>query len=122
MLKRCVSVMDDEGAVVPLAEEMRTKLEETVTNMASTGLRTLCLTLRDMYEGMAEGREDFWENPPDEELTLCCIVGIKVRLWRLPDPLQLQRANACTGRASRQEWVGELNQPQLPSRALPGAS
>ncbi len=28
---------------------------------------------------MAGGSEDFWENPPDEELTLCCIVGIKVR-------------------------------------------
>lgn len=79
VLRRCVSVMDDTGAEVPLADEMRAKLEETVTNMASTGLRTLCLTLRDMDEGMAEGNEAFWENPPDEQLTLCCIVGIKVR-------------------------------------------
>lgn len=79
VLRRCVSVMDDEGAVVPLAEDMRAKLEETVTTMASTGLRTLCLTQRDMDEAMAGGSAEFWENPPDEQLTLCCIVGIKVR-------------------------------------------
>ena len=76
--------MDDAGSVVPLSEEMRAKLEETVTSMASSGLRTLCLTLRDMDEGMAEGNAEFWENPPDEQLTLCCIVGIKVTRasWR----------------------------------------
>ncbi len=79
VLRRCVSVMDDTGSVAPLADEMRAKLEETVTNMASTGLRTLCLTMRDMDESMAGGNEEFWENVPDEELTLCCIVGIKVR-------------------------------------------
>ena len=70
--------MDDAGSAVPLSDEMRAKLEETVTTMASSGLRTLCLTLRDMDEGMAEGNAEFWENPPDEQLTLCCIVGIKV--------------------------------------------
>ena len=78
VLKRCVSVMDDTGSVVPISEELRVKLEETVTSMASTGLRTLALTMRDMDEGMAEGSSNFWENPPDEQLTLCCIVGIKV--------------------------------------------
>ncbi len=85
VLRRCVSVMDDEGNVVPLSEDMRAKLEETVTTMASTGLRTLCLTQRDMDEGMAGGNEEFWENPPDEQLTLCCIVGIKVRPRRHSD-------------------------------------
>ncbi len=70
--------MDDAGSAVPLSDEMRAKLEETVTTMASSGLRTLCLTLRDMDEGMAAGNAEFWENPPDEQLTLCCIVGIKV--------------------------------------------
>ena len=70
--------MDDAGSAVPLSDEMRAKLEETVTTMASSGLRTLCLTLRDMDEGMAQGNAEFWENPPDEQLTLCCIVGIKV--------------------------------------------
>ncbi|CAK0781476.1 hypothetical protein CVIRNUC_005383 [Coccomyxa viridis] len=77
VLRRCVSVMDDAGSAVPLSDEMRAKLEETVTTMASSGLRTLCLTLRDMDEGMAAGNAEFWENPPDEQLTLCCIVGIK---------------------------------------------
>ena len=57
---------------------MRAVLEETVTTMASTGLRTLCLTKRDIDESLADGQPEFWENPPDDNLTLCCIVGIKV--------------------------------------------
>ena len=80
--------MDDAGSAVPLSEEMRAKLEETVTTMASSGLRTLCLTLRDMDEGMAEGNAEFWENPPDEQLTLCCIVGIKVKAQHIHSCLQ----------------------------------
>ena len=78
VLKRCVSVMDDAGSVVPISEELRAKLEGTVTSLASTGLRTLALTMRDMDESMAEGSSNYWENPPDEQLTLCCIVAIKV--------------------------------------------
>ena len=66
---------------------MRSVLEETVTTMASTGLRTLCLTKRDINESMADGQPDFFENPPDDNLTLCCIVGIKAR----PPPLITQR-------------------------------
>lgn len=83
MLKRCVNVMDDAGSVVPISEELRAKLEETVTSLASTGLRTLALTMRDMDESMAEGSSNYWENPPDEQLTLCCIVAIKVSVLRI---------------------------------------
>ncbi|EIE19492.1 calcium-translocating P-type ATPase [Coccomyxa subellipsoidea C-169] len=77
VLRRCVSVMDPSGNVVPLEDAMRAVLEETVTTMASTGLRTLCLTKRDIDESLADGQPEFWENPPDDNLTLCCIVGIK---------------------------------------------
>lgn len=87
VLRRCVSVMDPSGEVVPLEDAMRSVLEETVTTMASTGLRTLCLTKRDINESMADGQPDFFENPPDDNLTLCCIVGIKAR----PPPLITQR-------------------------------
>ena len=147
MLQRCTAVMDPEGNAVPLVPEMKKLLEETVTNMASTGLRTLCLTYRctpggppsvaeiPLCHGDARGsplvmevayhaactylachsrgrqtvvpalmagqcsswegcqnptyccrdldasladQPDAFEHPPDEELTLCCIIGIKV--------------------------------------------
>ena len=38
VLKRCVSIMDDIGSVVPISGELRAKLEDTVTSMASTEL------------------------------------------------------------------------------------
>ena len=77
MLRRCVNVMDPSGVAVPLIDDMRAVLEETVTTMASSGLRTLCLTSRDLDESAAGGNPEYWDNPPDEKLTLCCIVGIK---------------------------------------------
>ena len=46
VLRRCTAVMGPEGNAVPLVPELKALLEETVTNMASTGLRTLCLTYR----------------------------------------------------------------------------
>ncbi|BDA43546.1 probable calcium-transporting ATPase 11, plasma membrane-t [Coccomyxa sp. Obi] len=77
VLRRCVNVMDPNGVAVPLIDEMRAMLEETVTTMASSGLRTLCLTTRDLDESAADGNSEYWDNPPDDHLTLCCIVGIK---------------------------------------------
>lgn len=78
MLRRCVNVMDPTGAVVPLSDALRKVLEDTVTNMASGGLRTLCLTTRELDASLADAPEEALENPPDEQLTLCCIIGIKV--------------------------------------------
>lgn len=46
--------------------------------MASRGLRTLCLTYTD-FPATAPGRpEDFFETSHDEDLIVNCIVGIKV--------------------------------------------
>ena len=46
--------------------------------MASRGLRTLCLTYTD-FPASAPGRaEDFFETSHDEDLVVNCIVGIKV--------------------------------------------
>ena len=45
--------------------------------MARTGLRTLCLAVRELprEKGLPDG---YLEAPPDEDLALCAIVGIKV--------------------------------------------
>ncbi len=58
-----MSVMDDEGAVVPLSDNMRAKLEETVTAMASTGLRTLCLTAARHGRGHGRGQRGLLGEP-----------------------------------------------------------
>lgn len=46
VLKRCVASVDGTGRRIPMGEEEREELLQTVTHMASTGLRTLCLTYR----------------------------------------------------------------------------
>ena len=54
------------------------ELEGCILGMARTGLRTLCLAVRELphEKGVPDG---YLEAPPDEDLTLCAIVGIKVR-------------------------------------------
>jgi len=64
-----------------MSEEKRTELYAIVTEMAQQGLRTLCLAYRDFPE-TANAQEDSFDVPPEEQLTACCIVGIKV----LPPP------------------------------------
>lgn len=102
VLRRCVSVMGPTGESVPLSDEMRALLEDTVTTMASTGLRTLCLTKRDVDEAAANGQpDDFWDNPPDDALTLCCIVGIKVGHLPSSTAVCLMCANKCAHKRRR---------------------
>lgn len=47
--------------------------------MAQEGLRTLCLTYRDFPASVNAESSEF-DIPPEEDLTACCIVGIKVGL------------------------------------------
>jgi magnesium-transporting ATPase (P-type) len=100
VLRRCVSVMDPSGAEVPLSDGMRKVLEDTVTSMASSGLRTLCLTARDLEASLADGPPEALENPPDEQLTLCCIVGIKVCPRKAPHPCHPSLTACCCPHAA----------------------
>ncbi len=77
VLKRCEAVVDASGAAVPLTDDTRTELMASITRMASTGLRTLCLAYRD-FGPAADRAPDFFDFPPDELMTACCLVGIKV--------------------------------------------
>jgi Ca2+-transporting ATPase len=77
VLKVCTRVLDTNGVAVPLGADQRAELEATITQMASRGLRTLCLSYTD-FPASAPGRpEDFFETSHDEDLTMLCIVGIK---------------------------------------------
>ena len=80
VLGRCTSVMTAEGVAVPLSDSMRNGMLGDVTQMASQGLRTLCLSYKDLGPAddlPADGTPI--SRPADEDLTACCIVGIKVR-------------------------------------------
>ena len=74
VLQQCESVVDASGRPVLLSQGLREELMTCITQMASTGLRTLCLAVRDFAADKPPG---FFEEPPADDLTLCCLVGIK---------------------------------------------
>lgn len=78
VLARCVNVVDMSGRAVPLTETLHADLNEVITSMAQRGLRTLCLAYADLDINMDP--KDYAE-APDNDLTIICIVGIKVRRW-----------------------------------------
>ena len=81
VLARCTSVLDTSGSAVELTGDRRSQLEETITEMAGRGLRTLCLSYRDISAAQAAELGSF-EDPPNDELVCCCICGIKVTMCR----------------------------------------
>ena len=85
VLRCCTSVVMPDGSVAPLTEQHREELAQFVTRMASQGLRTLCLSYRDLDPGSAEAQppskaDEARSRPADAQLTACCIVGIKVSM------------------------------------------
>lgn len=50
VLRRCVSLHNQYGEVVAMTEELREELMQVVTEMASRGLRCICLTYTDYPE------------------------------------------------------------------------
>lgn len=73
--------MTPGGEVQPLTESGREQLGQQVTDMASRGLRTLCLSYRDvdpLLEALPAAQGTQRQRPADEDLVACCIVGIKV--------------------------------------------
>lgn len=77
VLEQCVKYIDASGKIANMSTNKRNELQGVITSMADKGLRTLCLAYRD-FEG------DVPEESPDEDLTACCIVGIKVGLRAKP--------------------------------------
>jgi Ca2+-transporting ATPase len=79
VLTRCTAMVNAAGETVPMTETMREELLGTVTGMASSGLRTLCLAYTDFAENDPSRPADYFDKPHhlEENLTMTCIVGIK---------------------------------------------
>lgn len=77
VLARCTKLMDADAAEQPLTAEARAGLEADITSMAASGLRTLCLTQRRLAGARGDYGTGYFDQPPDEQLTLCCVIGIK---------------------------------------------
>eukprot|EP00201_Polytomella_parva_P009432 CAMPEP_0175050876 /NCGR_PEP_ID=MMETSP0052_2-20121109/7489_1 /TAXON_ID=51329 ORGANISM="Polytomella parva, Strain SAG 63-3" /NCGR_SAMPLE_ID=MMETSP0052_2 /ASSEMBLY_ACC=CAM_ASM_000194 /LENGTH=692 /DNA_ID=CAMNT_0016315101 /DNA_START=58 /DNA_END=2132 /DNA_ORIENTATION=+ len=79
VLKRCTSLLNENGQVVPMGDAERTQLVDTVTSMAKRGLRCICLSYRSVPLDNPDQPEDFLEDSDklDNDLTALAIVGIK---------------------------------------------
>ena len=95
VLTRCTHMLDTTGSVVPLDGTARQQLEETITEMASRGLRTLCLSYRDISAAEV-GVLDSLEEPPNERLVCCAVAGIKVCTASPPACCLLHRVVCCS--------------------------
>eukprot|EP00735_Rhodelphis_limneticus_P008892 TRINITY_DN2361_c0_g1::TRINITY_DN2361_c0_g1_i1::g.20875::m.20875 TRINITY_DN2361_c0_g1::TRINITY_DN2361_c0_g1_i1::g.20875 ORF type:complete len:1035 (-),score=144.87,sp/P54678/ATC1_DICDI/46.38/0.0,E1-E2_ATPase/PF00122.15/1.1e-64,Cation_ATPase_C/PF00689.16/2.6e+03,Cation_ATPase_C/PF00689.16/3e+02,Cation_ATPase_C/PF00689.16/7.1e-43,Hydrolase/PF00702.21/4.4e+03,Hydrolase/PF00702.21/7.3e-27,Hydrolase_like2/PF13246.1/2.8e-18,Hydrolase_like2/PF13246.1/1.2e+04,HAD/PF12710.2/2.9e-14,Cation_ATPase_N/PF0069 len=74
VLGLCSTMIDENGDIVPLTDSHRNDFLNRITEMASNGLRTICIAFRDFE--VDEGEK--WSNPDNVEynLTLSAIVGI----------------------------------------------
>lgn len=77
VLDACVAVHEADGAAHALTPARKAELLDTVTEMAARGLRTLALTYTDLPKDDPGRSADFFAEPPDRNLVLMCIVGIK---------------------------------------------
>lgn len=77
ILNRSIASIDSQGNRIPMGDAEREKLMDVLTEMASRGLRTLCLAYKDYPANDPSRPADFFEKPDETELTAMCIVGIK---------------------------------------------
>ena len=78
MLAHCVAVLGEGAVEQPMSAETRCALEAGITGMAASGLRTICLAQRRFAGVRGDYKPGFFDKPLEDELTLCCIIGIKV--------------------------------------------
>eukprot|EP00197_Chlamydomonas_leiostraca_P002921 CAMPEP_0202857402 /NCGR_PEP_ID=MMETSP1391-20130828/353_1 /ASSEMBLY_ACC=CAM_ASM_000867 /TAXON_ID=1034604 /ORGANISM="Chlamydomonas leiostraca, Strain SAG 11-49" /LENGTH=1154 /DNA_ID=CAMNT_0049536193 /DNA_START=185 /DNA_END=3649 /DNA_ORIENTATION=- len=74
VLAKCSAVVSAGGAQVPMTEPARQQLYDIVTQMASRGLRCICLAYRDLPGDVVPGDDP---EPLVESLVCYAIVGIK---------------------------------------------
>ncbi|CAG9461436.1 unnamed protein product [Pedinophyceae sp. YPF-701] len=75
VLEKCTDMLMMDGSKVPLDAAKKAELTQQITDMASRGLRTLSLTIKDLP--LDTSPESYEHEAPDDGLTLCCVVGIK---------------------------------------------
>ena len=84
VVKLCTKQMMADGTVEPFGADDLKSAEEAITQMASRGLRTLCIAYSEMQVDPSTLDP---ERPPEENLTLIGIAGIK-------DPIRPETAEA----------------------------
>jgi Ca2+-transporting ATPase len=73
VLGLCTNYVNDDGTIVPLDASVMEELNAHINDMASSGLRTICIAYADFPRA-----DDAWnETPPEFELTCIALVGIK---------------------------------------------
>lgn len=76
VVKSCVSKLASDGITVePMDSEARAEVGKIVEGMARRGLRTLLMAYRDVKHDPDD--QDFWSQPPDDNLVYLGVVGIK---------------------------------------------
>jgi len=83
VVKLCTKMMQTDGSVTDFSADDLAAAEKAITDMASTGLRTLCIAYVDL--DTAPGA--LGEEPPEANLTLLGVAGIK-------DPIRPETAEA----------------------------
>lgn len=78
ILGLCSSYVNGKGKVVDLSDKEKHDIESIINELASNGLRTLSIAYKDLPTQQEE-----YETPPEDNLTLLAIVGIK-------DPLRAE--------------------------------
>ena len=76
VVKLCTKMMQTDGSVTDFSADDLAAAEKAITAMASTGLRTLCIAYVDL--DTAPGA--LGEEPPEANLTLLGVAGIKDRI------------------------------------------
>eukprot|EP01125_Pyxidicula_operculata_P005235 TRINITY_DN1891_c0_g1_i1.p2 TRINITY_DN1891_c0_g1~~TRINITY_DN1891_c0_g1_i1.p2 ORF type:complete len:1063 (-),score=295.26 TRINITY_DN1891_c0_g1_i1:3376-6564(-) len=94
VLKRCTFVLNKEGGEELLQEGLRSKLEKLIHDMASDGLRTLCLCYKNYDSKSIDWDEASKDDAHETDLVCIGVVGIEDPVRpEVPDSvLQCQRA------------------------------
>ncbi|CAL5211879.1 unnamed protein product [Lathyrus oleraceus] len=72
VVKMCDKVVNAEGKVVDLNEQLRNNINEVINGFACDALRTLCIAFKDI-----EGSSESDSSIPEDKYTLISIIGIK---------------------------------------------
>mmetsp|Transcript_8941 Transcript_8941/g.29390 ORF Transcript_8941/g.29390 Transcript_8941/m.29390 type:complete len:1038 (+) Transcript_8941:510-3623(+) len=78
VLEKCACVMNEQGVVDPMTPGKKAELESMIQDMASRGLRCICLAVRDFEPAaLASIGDEFFDKAPESDMTCISIVGIK---------------------------------------------
>eukprot|EP00013_Stygamoeba_regulata_P015791 CAMPEP_0177681304 /NCGR_PEP_ID=MMETSP0447-20121125/30639_1 /TAXON_ID=0 /ORGANISM="Stygamoeba regulata, Strain BSH-02190019" /LENGTH=977 /DNA_ID=CAMNT_0019190701 /DNA_START=152 /DNA_END=3083 /DNA_ORIENTATION=- len=90
LITRCTQYVDATGAIQPIDSAMREQIMETIDKMAGNALRALTLAYASIGDASSNPdylSENYWKEPPQVDLVLISVVGIR-------DPLRQEVPDA----------------------------